>query len=180
MHDEKFFGHFTLIFSDFLDLTPHTFQSNDCLIDLGCGPRPALDWFHDGIKICIDPLLNKYRHVCKEMKLQWWEKRSNYILYSFPAEKRVASLIGKGKFILCWNILQHTLGWKKIIENICRYAREDSIVCISTEFGTRHIGHPANIPEEEFMQVVLKNFTVLKLERNFMEQDVTLKLRLRV
>ena len=118
--------------------------------------------------MCIDPLLDEYLRLCKEMKITWRKNISGSYLYSSQAEELIEYLIGKGKFILCWNVLQHSYNWRKILENISKYAQHDSIICISIEFETREIGHPANIPEKDFM---------CKIKENFEGQDILLKPR---
>lgn len=177
--DEKFWGRYAAsLFEDFLNLDKESFQQSDFLIDVGCGPRPALVYFSKGIRVHIDPLLNEYVKLCKEMKITWWDSLGpNDMSFSKPAEELIDSLVGKGRFILCFNVLQHVYNWKKIVENIIKYAHSDSIICVSTKFETQYIGHAANISERDFMNKINKSFEIIDARRDFLwKQYLTLKL----
>jgi hypothetical protein len=132
-------------------------------LDIGCGPRPP---FGEGI--AVDPLADSYR----KLRPQWWE---GITAYSQPAEEFIPELEGKFQTVLCWNCLDHTIGWKQILLNLKSYGAKDAVYAIATDFKPPHIGHPG-FDRAEFFTELEKHFEVTKYAEDFQERDVALVL----
>jgi hypothetical protein len=161
------------VLSEFMELTPSHFSDEDILLDLGCGSRPALDWFDNGVAYYLDPLLNDYLKI-EKMKPYW---RGKTLVYSQPAEAPVDYLIGKCDYVHCWNVLDHSYDWKQIMKNIVSYIKKDGLVLMGTDLHeTPHLGHPGIGSKQEFFDFVDEHFEIVKREDGFHHREVALKL----
>lgn len=148
------------VFSGFMEFAPDKFKGNDVLFDLGCGSRPALSWFTKGTKHHLDPLLSDFKEI-PAMK-NFWENEQHF--HSQPAEVLVEELVGKCDYVHCWNVLDHTYDWRKIIENFCLYSKSGGIALLGTDMGpTPSIGHTGINAPDELLSSIKKEFDVLKI-----------------
>lgn len=134
-------------------------------LDVGCGPRPPLG---PG-SYAIDPLAFRY----KQMVPEWWK---DIIAFNQPAESPITELAGKFNSVLCWNCLDHTIGWKRILANLKAYGTKQATFAIATDFKPPHIGHPG-FEREDFFKEVDKHFEVTKYAEDFQERDVALVMK---
>jgi len=168
------------LFGDFMQFTKNQFKNEEMILDVGCGSRPAFDWFTSGDKYYLDPLLNDYLKI-KEMKEYWKDKPKNKLI-SEAAENLRDDLIGKFSFILCWNVLDHTYDFKDIIKNISMYLKEDGVALIGNDvLKPPHIGHPGVESESSFFNEIEKYFKIEREEDshsmdNILYRDACLKL----
>ena len=161
------------IFIEFMEITPSHFTNEDVLFDVGCGSRPCLDWFKEGVVHNLDPLLNDFLKI-DAMKSHWEDKT---FLYSQPAESLVESLAGECDYVHCWNVLDHTYDWKQILENVALYSKKGGLVLLGTDLGsTSHIGHPGISSKDEFFDFINEHFWITKREDSFHHREVALKL----
>ena len=119
------------------------------IIDIGCGPRPPF-------VPCtvIEPLAREYQRITPPI---WWE---GVTVYAHPAEHLIEDLRGSGDTIICWNCLDHTIGWTKILDNMRIYmADDDAKVAIATDFWPAFLGHPG-YERENFMACVKARFEI--------------------
>ena len=128
------------VFGVFAELAHDSFSDSEILFDVGCGSRPCLDWFNGkATKFYSDPLLDKYVQIPK-MK-PYWEGKEQF-MFSVPAEELVTG-ITDCDLVLCWNVLDHSCYWEKIVDNLHTYVADDGIVILGTDYGTRPSkGHP--------------------------------------
>lgn len=148
------------IFSLFGKQKKDQFTDNQVLIDIGCGSRPALSWFEKGKQYNIDPLLEDYLKI--EKLQQYWEPFTKDQLISAPAEELQTQLINKADFILCWNVLDHTYDWKKILNNCFEYLNSDGVFLLGTDHGGKeHIGHPGIQKSEELFKELDSKFKTI-------------------
>ena len=148
------------VYSGFVEFEKNQFQKENVLLDLGCGSRPALSWFTQGEKYHLDPLLDNF--VTIPAMADFWKKESN--LLSQPAETLVESLVGKCDFVQCWNVLDHTYDWRKIVANFSQYAKPGAIALMGTDLGpTPSIGHTGIDDPQELTAMIEQDFEVIKL-----------------
>jgi hypothetical protein len=161
------------VFSEFMELTPSHFTNEDTLLDLGCGSRPALDWFNGGTSHHLDPLLNDFLKI-EKMKPYWQEKT---FVYSQPAEVMINHLVGKCDYTHCWNVLDHSYDWRQIMENIVSYTKNGGLVLMGTDLhSTPHEGHPGIDSKQDFFDFIDEHFEVVKREDYYHHREVALKL----
>lgn len=174
--DASFFGQWDLVFDHFLGLTRSSFDREETMLDIGCGSRPAFDWFNNSsaTKYYLDPLLRSFRSI-PSMSHHWQDKPTRNLL-DIPAEEYVNELKARCDFILCWNVLDHAYDWETILRNIVGYARKGALVCIGTDFMSHGIGHPGIDNKKRFYDVVNTYFEVAKEASNYVNRDVALKL----
>jgi len=168
------------VFATFGDLTPTTFEIGACLADIGCGSRPALQWFTQDYDLyCLDPLLDDFR-VIPQMA-DFWNDPRIVAKESRPAEELVESMAGKMDLVLCWNVLDHTFDWRKIVTNLHAYVSADGVVLLGTDTGERESkGHPGIVGgRNALLEYVGKLFRTEKAEYNVAHRQVCLKLRKR-
>ncbi len=159
--DEQFIPYWGKIF-DFIGIAKIEGKN---LLDIGCGLRPPFALLADKNKIyAIEPLADKYYEISEHA---WWDVM---VKYSTPAEIFHPELEGKMDVVMSWNNLDHTIGWKQILENMARYSHKDSIIAISTDFHPAGIGHPG-YPKEEFLAEMAKYFDIVKETTDFSERD---------
>jgi hypothetical protein len=91
-------------------------------------------------------------------------------VFSQPAEEFIDDLQGTFDTILCWNCIDHTVGFDTILQNIFRYAKDDALIVLATDFHPPGIGHPG-FTFDEFMYQLNTYFTIVKEEKNFQERD---------
>lgn len=116
------------------------------VLDIGCGPRPAFPPC-----TVIEPLADEYR---KFTPPEWWE---HVTAYACPAETIVPGV--KADTIICWNCLNHSIGWRIILDNMLAYANPGAHFAVSTDFDPPFTGHPG-YEEDLFRAELDKRFTV--------------------
>jgi len=175
-HDEEFTAYWTEVFGTFSGLSPGQFSPDNIIIDIGCGSRPAFDWFDTQcIKYHMDPLIDEYRKITKVQ--QFWKNKPQESLLSKPAEEFIPSLKNCGDFINCWNVLDHTYDWRRILLNLWQYAKSDALVCIGTDLESHGVGHPGINDPIFFWEFVKSHFHVLKKYENYLHREIALLLR---
>lgn len=117
------------------------------VLDIGSGPRPPF-----APCIVIDPLANEYRKITPQA---WW---NDVVVHAVPAEHFIKDLFAHT--IICWNCLDHTIGWKTILGNMVGYGDASTRYAVATDFFEPFIGHPG-FERVEFMQEINKHFTVI-------------------
>ena len=123
------------------------------ILDIGSGPRPPF-----APCTVIDPLADEYRKITPP---EWWEGVKSYAL---PAENRVLDL--KADTIICWNCLDHTIGWRDILDNMLAYGRPGATFAVATDFWPPFDGHPG-YPREDFEWEINQRFTTIKKREPF-------------
>ena len=123
------------------------------ILDVGCGPRPPF-------VPCavIEPLANAYQEIVPK---EWWE---GVTAYAQPAEVLIHNL--RADTVICWNAIDHTIGWRTILDNILAYGRPGARFAIATDFYKPFVGHPG-FPREEFMTEIHKRFHIHKEREPF-------------
>ena len=146
------------------------------ILDIGCGSRPALDWFTDSPchKYYLDPLLKQYMTIPEVAKF-WSHKDPRYLL-PIPAEKHIGKLDHKFDFIICWNVLDHTYDWRKILHNITSYCVTGGLVCIGTDFESHGVGHPGIDDKGYFMSFIKQYYSGTRTENHLHDRDLALSL----
>ena len=168
------------LFGSFMGFNKNEFSESQMILDVGCGSKPSLDWFTSGDKYYLDPLLNDYLKI-KEVK-KYWEDKPKKNLISEPAENLKSDLVNKFSFVLCWNVLDHTFDFKKIIKNISMYLKKDGVALIGNDIHKpAHIGHPGVKSEDYFFNEIEKYFKIEREEDshsmdNILYRDACLKL----
>lgn len=125
------------------------------VIDIGSGPRPTF-----APCVVIDPLAESYR----KLRPEWW---NNVTVYAQPAEQRIDGL--KGDTIVCWNALDHLIGWRDVLDNMMAYGREGARFAVATDFFDPFLGHPG-FDRQEFDREIDRRFVVLKRREPFDRQ----------
>jgi len=173
--EELWIDQWDKIYDAFAGFTPDQFSATDVLIDVGCGSRPCMEWFKHGIKHYSDPLLDQYVEIPRMS--QYWNKPNQH-RYSNPAEELIESLVGQGDFVLCWNVLDHTYDWRKIVANIVQYAKKGALVIIGTDIGRREsLGHPGIDNPEVMYEMIDESFEIVKEVRPYHHRQVAWLLR---
>lgn len=171
--DEHFNRQWSVIFGEFMGFRRNHFKSDDTLLDLGCGSRPAFDWFSDSaVKYHLDPLLAEFYKI-REVK-RFWEGKPDDSMLAMPAETPIKWLYDSCSFVNCWNVLDHTYDWKKIMENIAAYAKSGSYVCIGTDFKSHGIGHPGIDDCDAFRFFIEQYFRIEKEEKDLLGRELAL------
>ncbi len=155
------------IFELFGEFSKDSFSSESILLDIGCGSKPALEWFNNGIKYNIDPLLQEYLKI-KQIS-HYWETFNKEQLINAPAEELQNNLINKCDFIICWNVLDHSYNWRKILENAANYLNKNGVFLLGTDHGHKsHIGHPGIENSQELFDQINNLFVINKhVKRGF-------------
>lgn len=149
------------IFHEFAGFEKNSFSQEDILVDVGCGSRPALNWFDNGKKYNIDPLLKEYLKI--EKINHFWNNFNEDQLISKQAETLQESLIGKASFVLCWNVLDHCFDWEMVLKNCLAYMKNKSFFLLGTDHSSvSHIGHPGIKDQSKFFKFFEENFITHK------------------
>lgn len=149
------------VFSLFAGMKKDQFNDSHTLIDIGCGSRPALQWFNSGKIYNIDPLLDDYLKI--EPLSHFWSSYDQSQLISRPAEEFQPNLENKADFVLSWNVLDHTYDYKTIISNCAKYCKKNSLFLLGADVGGNpHIGHPGIKNRTEFLDSLSNHFDILK------------------
>ena len=125
-------------------------QPKGLILDIGCGPRPPF-------KPCIviEPLADEYQKITPS---EWWK---GVTVYAQPAELLIEQLL-KLRFdtVICWNCIDHTIGWREILDSMVEYGDAGTRYGLATDFWEPFIGHPG-FEREEFMAEVEKRFEII-------------------
>lgn len=145
----------------FAGLNPKSFTSEHKLLDMGCGSKPALEWFIGGEKWCMDPLLNDFREIPQVQAS--WDALDPARLIAKPGEEFIPELSGTFDFILCWNALDHAYDAQAVLRHIYSYAKPGAVILLGTDTGDKpHLGHPGIGSRQQFMATVRELFEVEK------------------
>jgi len=139
------------------------------ILDIGCGPRPPF-----APCIAIEPLAERYQRLAS-VSPRWWD---DVTVYAQPAERFIEGLWGAADTVVCWNCLDHAVGWRDILCNMRLYGKPTARFAIATDFHEPFIGHPG-FPRDEFMVEVTKQFTILDRREPF-GHDLALLMQCRV
>jgi hypothetical protein len=129
-------------------------KPHGAIIDIGCGPRPPFPG------TVIEPLALQYQKL-ERVKPEWW---ADIKAYAQPAEELVPDL--RGDTIICWNCIDHAIGWREILDNMLAYGNPGARFAIATDFHAPFVGHPG-FPREEFMAEIGKRFTIIDSREPF-------------
>ena len=157
--DERFQGHCTSVFefAGIGDPTQHTF------LEVGCGPRPALKRFAtQGDMFAIEPLADEFKKITPP---DWW---AEVTAYAQPAETLVPELCGRCDVVMCWNCLDHTIGWREILANLAAYGSARTVYALGTDTCEKrdpHVGHPG-FEREDFLAELTRRFEVVEQREN--------------
>lgn len=121
------------------------------VVDVGCGPRPP---FAPHCTV-IEPLADDYRRL-PSVRPEWWR---GVTIHARPAENRVLDL--QGDTIVCWNALDHAIGWRAILDNMLAYGAPGARFAISTDFWPPFDGHPG-FDRGDFEREIVQRFNVLE------------------
>jgi SAM-dependent methyltransferase len=149
------------------------FLRNSVVLDIGCGSAPAVDYFEHSVRYYLDPLIDKYIKI-PEVAQYWGEDHMKHAL-SGPAETYWQFLHNACSFINCWNVLDHCYDWRKVVDNMIKYARRGCIVSFSTDYNP-HKGHAGIDNTEELYMMLASEFEVLKDEPGYWGRDMALLL----
>lgn len=149
---------------------------NRTVIDIGCGSRPAIDFFCKSVRYYIDPLLDKFVHIPQVAQI--WDPEHMHHALGMPAEVRVKLLENSASFINCWNVLDHCYDWREVLDNVCAYARSGCLISLGTD-AAPHKGH-AGIEDLEELYIRLAGQTqIVKEEPGYWGRQIALLLRKR-
>ena len=124
------------------------------ILDIGCGPRPPF-----APCTVIDPLALEYY---KLTPWQWWK---GVTVHAFPAEHRIDGL--HADTIICWNALDHLIGWRDVLDNMLAYGNPDATFAVATDFWPEPFdGHPG-FPREDFDAEIAKRFVIVRQREPF-------------
>ena len=126
------------------------------IVDIGSGPRPPF-----APCIVIDPLALEYQ---KMTPLEWWH---GVEVHAHPAEYQIKGL--EADTVICWNCLDHTIGWCTILDNMLAYGMQWSRFAVATDFYPPFVGHPG-FDREEFMTEIKKRFEIIDRREPFGRQ----------
>ncbi len=127
------------------------------VIDIGCGPHPAFVPC-----IAIDPLADEYRKITPAL---WWDGVTSFAV---PAETFIPHI--HGDTIICWNCLDHCIGWRDILCNMRYYGNPGARFAIATDFWPNPFdGHPG-LPRDEFEHEIAAHFEVIDRREPFGRQ----------
>lgn len=177
-HDDAFMGQWDRVFGELCGLTPDRFGDGDVLLDLGCGSRPAFDWFAAAPrKVHLDPLLARYLAIPQVARF-WRDKRPEDVIAAAAEEFR-PEFDGACAFVLCWNVLDHTYDWRAILEHLRRYVAPGGLACIGTDLEPHGPGHPGIDDPAALGGFVASHFEVCGRRTDFLGREIALVLRKR-
>jgi len=138
------------------------------MLDLGCGSRPAIDFFQSSVRYYLDPLLAEFTKI-PQVEDVWDLYHINHAL-NVPAEKYVHMLHKSCMFINCWNCLDHCYDWEQVIANVIGYARAGCMLAIATD-TVPHKGHIGIDDPAKLYKMLSKEFIVVKEENGYWGRD---------
>jgi hypothetical protein len=166
--DERFWGHWLSVFefAGIGDPAQRTF------LEVGCGPRPALKRFAaQGKVFAIDPLADEFKKITPP---DWWARVT---AYAQPAETLVSELCGRCDVVMCWNCLDHTIGWREILVNLGAYGSAGTVYALATDTSANpHVGHPG-FEREDFFAELTRRFEVVEQRENSWNLELALVLK---
>jgi hypothetical protein len=62
--------------------------------------------------------------------------------------------------VICWNAINHAIGWREILRNMRVYGAQDARHAIATDFFPAFVGHPG-FDRGSFMQEIKQHFTIV-------------------
>ena len=127
------------------------------IIDIGCGPRPPF-----APCVVIEPLAKRYQAMSL-VSVGWWV---DVTVYAQPAEKFIEELWGAADTVICWNCIDHAVGWREILTNMRLYGKPTARFAVATDFHEPFIGHPG-FEREAFMAEIGKQFVVTEQREDF-------------
>ena len=130
------------------------------VIDIGCGPRPPF-----APCIAIDPLANAYLNL-EGVRREWWD---NVTAYAQPAETIISSLFEIADTVICWNCIDHAIGWRVILDNMRVYGKRGARFAVATDFDPPYVGHPG-FDRDEFMREIELRFSIVESREKFDRQ----------
>jgi hypothetical protein len=130
------------------ELRDATLRSWPLILDVGCGPRPPF-----APCTVIEPLANSYKQFVSP---EWWAMVK---VYAQPAEQFVPELTAEFDVVICWNAIDHTIGWRIILDNMLAYGAPEARFAIATDFHDPYIGHPG-FTRAEFMAEIDARFNI--------------------
>jgi hypothetical protein len=78
-------------------------------------------------------------------------------------------LVNEADTVICWNCIDHAIGWCDILANMRAYARPDATIAVATDFYPPFLGHPG-FPRAEFMAEIDKHFEIIEKREPFGRQ----------
>lgn len=175
--DQQWYAQWGNVFARFARLAPETFSVDDTLIDVGCGSRPALQWFTAGRKLYLDPLIDEYRRI--PQVADYWDGAETVCQ---PAEERHEALVDIASLVLCWNVLDHTYDWRAVLRNALAYARSEATIIIGTDLSAiSRPGHPGmgDGASATLLETVVESCNILRESGPCYRRDLALLLRKR-
>lgn len=146
-----------------------------CLVlDIGCGSRPAIDYFVDSERFYIDPLVMQFSDI-PEVADAWDDERLMNAM-GVPAEEMVGALAGRCDFVNCFNVLDHCFEWRKVLENMAAYCKQGAVVSFGTDI-TPHKGHIGIDDPQAMFEYITEHFDILKDTPAYWGRQVALLLR---
>jgi len=128
------------------------------VLDIGCGPRPPF-----APCTVIEPLALEYQKLDVVPK-HWWD---GVAVYAQPAEELIPGLLADT--IICWNCLDHTHGWRQILDNMLAYGNAGARFAIATDFFKPFVGHPG-YERDDFMREIESRFHIIDKRAPFGRQ----------
>jgi len=132
-------------------------KPNGFVIDIGCGPRPPF-----APCLVIEPLANQYLDL-DTVKAEWWDQ---VMVFPQPAEIKIFRLFDNADTVICWNCIDHAIGWREILDNMLAYGRKNARFAVATDFHAPYVGHPG-FNRWEFMEEIKKRFEIIDRREPF-------------
>jgi len=176
--DAQFMAQWEELFGRFCGFDVGQFNSSGAILDLGCGSRPAFDWFDDACeKYHLDPLLDRYIQI--PQVAQYWSAKPAESRLAAPAERFIEALDERCSFVNCWNVLDHTYDWRSILLNLWRYSADRGYVLLGTDIVSHGDGHPG-IDDPAFLwDFIQTHFEIVKRQENYVGREYALLMRKR-
>ena len=146
----KHFAEWCMLTTDF---------TNQVVLDIGCGSRPAIDFFVNAIRYYNDPLIDQYKEI-EQVKDAWADIPADRT-FSKPAEEYWPVVEGACSFINVWNILDHVFDWRCVLDNLISYCKQGCIVSFGTDIAP-HKGHMGIDNPIELYDRIKAEFDIVK------------------
>ena len=148
-------------FTDFWNEVKAFIEPSGEVVDIGSGPRPPF-----APCAVIEPLALEFY---KFTPWEWWK---GVEVFPHPAELLLDECVGRFDTVICWNCLDHTADWRRILDNMVAYGRPSARFAIATDFHPPFLGHPGYGRDEgearrEFMWEIRKRFNIHKQREPF-------------